>query len=193
MKVGDAVAEILRREGVEILFGYPVNHLLEHAAKIDIRPVVVRQERHGIHMADAVSRVTSAKTVGVFTMQHGPGTENAFGGVAQAYADSAPIVVLPAGYARRMINVPRPPLVLLSSARTRWGSCHSSGRIHLNWRLIQMPARLLDYVVAHEVAHLVEMNHSRAFWRVVEGICPEWERSKGWLTANGNALHRYGE
>ncbi len=101
-----AIAEILKCEGVEFLIGYPVNPIIEAAAVADIRTIIVRQERTGIHMADAVSRVTSAKTVGVFTMQHGPGTENAFGGVAQAYADSAPIVVLPAGYARRMINVP---------------------------------------------------------------------------------------
>jgi thiamine pyrophosphate-dependent acetolactate synthase large subunit-like protein len=101
-----AVAEILKREGVEFLIGYPVNPIIETAAAADVRTIIVRQERTGLHMADAVSRVTSGRTVGVFAMQHGPGTENAFGGVAQAYADSAPIVVLPAGYARRMINVP---------------------------------------------------------------------------------------
>ncbi len=59
MKVGDAVAEIMRREGIEILCGYPVNHLLEYAAAADIRPIIVRQERIGLHMADAISRVTS--------------------------------------------------------------------------------------------------------------------------------------
>jgi acetolactate synthase-1/2/3 large subunit len=57
MKVGDAIVEILRREGVEIVFGYPVNHLLEHAAIAGVRPIVVRQERTGIHMADAMSRL----------------------------------------------------------------------------------------------------------------------------------------
>jgi acetolactate synthase-1/2/3 large subunit len=101
-----AVAEILKREGVEFLIGYPVNPIIETAAVADIRTIIVRQERTGLHMADAVSRVTSGRTIGVFAMQQGPGTENAFGGVAQAYADSAPIVVLPAGYPRRMINVP---------------------------------------------------------------------------------------
>jgi thiamine pyrophosphate-dependent acetolactate synthase large subunit-like protein len=101
-----AVAEILKREGVEFLIGYPVNPIIETAAAADIRTIIVRQERTGLHMADAVSRVTSGRTIGVFAMQQGPGTENAFGGVAQAYADSAPIVVLPAGYPRRAINVP---------------------------------------------------------------------------------------
>ena len=65
------------------------------------------------------------------------------------------------------------PHVLLSSAHTRWGSCHASGRIHLNWRLIQVPPRLLDYVVAHEVAHLIEMNHSRRFWNIVGELVPD--------------------
>src|ERR1700730_12295946 len=102
MKVGDAIAEIRKREGIEILCAYPVNHLLEYAARADIRPIIVRQERIGLHMADAISRVTSADKSGVFAMQSGPGTENAFGGVAQAYGDSVPIVVLPGGYTRKI-------------------------------------------------------------------------------------------
>lgn len=106
MKVSAAVAEILKREGVEFLIGYPVNPVIEAAAEADIRTIIVRQERTGLHMADAVSRVTSGDRIGVFTMQHGPGTENAFGGVAQAYGDSVPIVVLPAGYPRHLNNVP---------------------------------------------------------------------------------------
>jgi acetolactate synthase-1/2/3 large subunit len=105
MKVGEAIAEILKREGVEILTGYPVNHLLEFAAALDIRPVIVRQERVGLHMADAISRLSSGRTIGAFCMQHGPGTENAYGGVAQAFGESVPILVLPMGYARRVAHV----------------------------------------------------------------------------------------
>jgi acetolactate synthase-1/2/3 large subunit len=107
MKVGDAISEILRREGVEWLIGYPVNHLLEDGAKIGIRPIIVRQERTGLHMADAIARVTSGRKVGAFAMQHGPGTENAYGGVAQAYSESIPILVLPMGYPRRLAWVDR--------------------------------------------------------------------------------------
>lgn len=107
MKVADAIAAILKREGVEFVIGYPVNHVLENIAKVDIRPIIVRQERTGLHMADAVSRVTSGKTLGVFAMQHGPGTENAYGGVAQAWSESVPILVLPMGYARRLAWVER--------------------------------------------------------------------------------------
>ena len=62
MKLGNAIAEIMKREGIEILCAYPVNHLIECAAAVDIRPVIVRQERTGLHMADAISRVTSGKT-----------------------------------------------------------------------------------------------------------------------------------
>jgi predicted metal-dependent hydrolase len=64
--------------------------------------------------------------------------------------------------------------IRLSNARTRWGSCHASGRILLNWRLIQMPARLIDYVVVHELAHLREMNHSPRFWAVVAKEIPDY-------------------
>ena len=106
MKAGDAIAEILKREGIREIIGYPVNHLLEHAAKADIRPIIVRQERIGLHMADAMARLSSGASPGVFAMQHGPGTENAFGGVAQAFAESAPILVLPMGYPRRIAHIP---------------------------------------------------------------------------------------
>jgi thiamine pyrophosphate-dependent acetolactate synthase large subunit-like protein len=106
MKVGAAIAEIMRREGVEILTGYPVNHLIEFAAAVDIRPIMVRQERIGLHMADAISRLTSGSKIGAFCMQHGPGTENAYGGVAQAFGESVPILVVPMGYARRIAHIP---------------------------------------------------------------------------------------
>jgi acetolactate synthase I/II/III large subunit len=105
MKAAAAIAEILKREGVTFLIGYPVNTILEAAAQADIRTIIVRQERVGLHMADAVSRVTSGQKIGVFAMQHGPGAENSFGGVAQAYGDSVPIVVLPGGFPRRLTNV----------------------------------------------------------------------------------------
>jgi thiamine pyrophosphate-dependent acetolactate synthase large subunit-like protein len=105
MKVAEAIAEILKREGVEIIAGYPVNHVLESAARVDIRPVIVRQERIGLHIADAMSRLSSGHKIGVFAMQHGPGSENAMGGVAQAYGESVPILVLPMGYTRRLAHV----------------------------------------------------------------------------------------
>jgi acetolactate synthase-1/2/3 large subunit len=105
MKVTTAIAHILKAEGVEFLIGYPVNPIIEGAAEADIRTIMVRQERIGLHMCDAVGKLSSGDNVGVFVMQHGPGTENAFGGVAQSYGDSCPVVVLPAGYARNINQV----------------------------------------------------------------------------------------
>jgi thiamine pyrophosphate-dependent acetolactate synthase large subunit-like protein len=105
VKVAAAVVEILRREGVSLVVGYPVNPIIEAAAAAGIRPLIVRQERTGIHMCDAMGRVTSGERIGVFVMQHGPGAENSFGGVAQAYADSAPVLVVPAGYRRGLVGV----------------------------------------------------------------------------------------
>jgi len=105
MKVGEAVAQIMKREGIEILCGYPVNHLLEYAAAANIRPIIVRQERIGVHMADAISRLTSGRKLGAFCMQHGPGTENAYGAIAQAYSESVPLLVIPQGYPRRIAHI----------------------------------------------------------------------------------------
>jgi thiamine pyrophosphate-dependent acetolactate synthase large subunit-like protein len=102
MNVAGAIASALKAEGVDILFAYPVNPLIEAAAGEDIRTIIVRQERTGLHMADAYSRVTSGDKIGVFCMQHGPGAENAFGGVAQAFSESVPILVVPGGYPRHL-------------------------------------------------------------------------------------------
>ena len=104
MKVAEGIAKVLKAEGVDILFAYPVNPIIEAAAAEDIRTVIVRQERIGLHMADAYSRLSSGDKIGVFCMQHGPGAENAFGGVAQAFSESVPILVMPAGYPRRLAN-----------------------------------------------------------------------------------------
>jgi acetolactate synthase I/II/III large subunit len=106
VKAADAIAEILKREGVEMLFAYPRNAVIEAAAEADIRPIIVRQERIAVHMADAVARLSHGKKIGVFACQHGPGIENAFGSVAQAYSESIPLLILPGGYATRIAHVP---------------------------------------------------------------------------------------
>jgi predicted metal-dependent hydrolase len=76
---------------------------------------------------------------------------------------------------------------------SRWGSCSSGGALSYSWRLIFAPPHVLDYIAAHEVAHLVEMNHSPRFWRLVERLCPDLRRAKAWLDVHGKDLHRYGE
>ena len=100
-----AVANVLKMEGVEWIGVMPSNPLIEAAAIAGIRPIVCRQERTGVHMADGFSRVNNGRKTGIFLAQNGPGAENAFGGVAQAYADSVPILILPAGVARKRVGV----------------------------------------------------------------------------------------
>ena len=82
--------------------------------------------------------------------------------------------------------------VSIRDQSSRWGSCSTTGVLSYSWRLILAPPYVLEYLAAHEAAHLIEMNHSRAFWRLVERICPEFRRAKAWLEAHGGDLHRYG-
>jgi acetolactate synthase I/II/III large subunit len=114
MKVIDAIAEILKREGVQFLSCYPTTPIIEACAALGIRPYLCRQERVGAGIADGYSRITNGKPLGVFAMQYGPGAENAFPGVATAYSDSTPMLVLPLGHQRDRAQV----FPLFSSART---------------------------------------------------------------------------
>lgn len=81
--------------------------------------------------------------------------------------------------------------ISIRDQKSRWGSCASDGSLSYSWRLVMAPDYVLDYVAAHEVAHLRYMDHSRKFWRLVLGHCAEASRAKVWLKANGSALHRY--
>lgn len=129
MKVVNAIAEVLKREQIKFIIGYPVNPIIEAAAEADIRTIIVRQERIGLHMADAVSRLSSGDDIGVFVMQHGPGAENAFGGVAQAYSESIPILVMPAGYPRKVATYyPNFNSVLNMQHVTKWAEPVSMGK-----------------------------------------------------------------
>ena len=97
MNGADAIAEILKREGTEFLACFPAQPLIEACAQVGIKPIICRQERVGMAIADGFSRTTNGKRIGVFAMQHGPGTENSFPGAAQAYSDNVPILLLPGG------------------------------------------------------------------------------------------------
>ena len=81
-----------------------------------------------------------------------------------------------------------PAKVGLSSARRRWGSCAAHGGIRLNWRLMQAPPAVIDYVVIHELAHLAELNHSPRFWCVVAAHCPDWKLQRDWLKRHSTQL-----
>jgi acetolactate synthase-1/2/3 large subunit len=100
MKVMDAITEILKREGISTMFCFPTTPIIESAAAAGIRPVICRQERVGVHMADGCARVSNGNPPGVFAMQYGPGAENAFAGIASAYSDSSPVLLLPLGHPR---------------------------------------------------------------------------------------------
>lgn len=105
MRTGDAIVEILRREGISTLFCFPTTPLIENAVAASIRPVICRQERVGVDMADGFARVTNGKPPGVFVMQYGPGSENAFPGIATTFSDSVPVLFLPLAHAREQSQV----------------------------------------------------------------------------------------
>ena len=100
MQTIDAIVEILKREGVGVLSCFPTTPVIEAAAAAGIRPIICRQERVGVGIADGYSRVTNGNPVGVFAMQYGPGAENAYSGVATAFSDSTPLLLLPLGHPR---------------------------------------------------------------------------------------------
>ncbi len=85
-----------------------------------------------------------------------------------------------------------PGRITIRDTKSRWGSCSHDGNLSFCWRLVMAPAQVLDYVVAHEVAHLVEHNHSPKFWRAVAGLTEDVDGPREWLRLNGENLHRYG-
>ncbi len=105
----------------------------------------------------------------------------------QARADLAQAAFI---YAEKMDTKVR--RISIRDTASRWGSCSSNGSLSFSWRLVLAPPFVLDYVAAHEVAHLTEMNHSPAFWSLVEKHCSETSVAKKWLKKNGRSLHRYG-
>ncbi len=100
MNGADLIALILQKEGIEFLPGFPHSDLIDSAAGLGIRPLVVRQERQALHIADGYARVNGGRKICCTTVQHGPGSENAFGGVAQCFADNVPVLHIPGGYPR---------------------------------------------------------------------------------------------
>ena len=105
MNGADVVAEVLKKEGVDLITCFPQSEIIDTVAAQGIRPVMARTERVALHMADGYSRVSDGRQLGVCTVQMGPGSENAFGAIAQAYGDSTPILYLPTGYPRAELSV----------------------------------------------------------------------------------------
>jgi predicted metal-dependent hydrolase len=121
-----------------------------------------------------------------------PGGDDRAGARAQAWLKMQARVRLTEASDRYAAQLGRPHSgVTLRDTRSRWGSCSADGALMYSWRLIMAPPQVLDYVAAHEVAHLVEMNHSPAFWAVVRRLMPDQARHRAWLKREGNQLHRY--
>ena len=137
-----AIANILRMEGVQYLFCFPSNPIIEGAAIAGIRPVMARMERTVINMADGFTRTTNGRPVGVCAMQHGPGIENAYGGVAQAYGDSSPLLLLPEQGGRGRMSVPSQ----YDGARNYQGITKWAGQINLVERIPEMMRRAFTYL-----------------------------------------------
>jgi predicted metal-dependent hydrolase len=111
---------------------------------------------------------------------------------AEAFLKEAARAALLAASDHYAAKVGRPyGRITLRDTRSRWGSCSSRGNLSYSWRLIMAPPDVLDYVAAHEVSHLVHMDHSRAFWAQVEAICPAYRTPRKWLKDHGTDLHRF--
>jgi predicted metal-dependent hydrolase len=134
-------------------------------------------------------------------------TENGAGGPIICVAGEAPFIArrvadflkrearkdLEAAVARHATRLGvAPRRIALRDTASRWGSCSSTGGLNFSWRLILAPPEILDYLAAHEVAHIVHMNHSPMFWKLARRLYPETERAEAWLRANGADLHRFG-
>jgi thiamine pyrophosphate-dependent acetolactate synthase large subunit-like protein len=142
MNGDELMASILKKEGVEWISCFPAQPLINACSKEGIRPIMCRQERAGVNMADAYSRINNGNKIGVFTMQSGPGAENAFSGVAQAYADNVPILLIPGGSNKRRVGVhPGFDAVPNYQHITKW-----AGRINTVERIPEMVSRAFTHL-----------------------------------------------
>lgn len=136
------MAQLLKKEGTEWISCFPAQTLIEACSQEGIRPILCRQERAGVNMADSYSRINNGNKIGVFTMQSGPGAENAFGGVAQAYADNVPLLVIPGGATERRVGVhPGFDSVPNYQHITKW-----AGRINTIERIPEMVSRAFTHL-----------------------------------------------
>ncbi len=144
MKGAAAVATILKREGVDRLFSFPINPVIDTGSELGIQPIIARTERTVVGMADAYSRVTNGRRIGVCATQWGPGAENTFGGIAQAYSDSTPILYLPAGFnQKRLDSAPTFEAAKNFQYVTKW-----AGRINSVDRIPEYLRRAFTYLRA---------------------------------------------
>lgn len=149
---------------------------------------------HRLKQADSGRAVRIDRTGGPTPLIMVPGPREAFGDKVRAFLRAAARV----DFAER-VSVHSETLkvqarsIAIKDMRSRWGSCSSEGRLNFTWRLVCAPPFALDYVAAHEVAHLREMNHSNRFWKHVERCYPDWREARTWLHERGGTLHAIGD
>ena len=161
MKTVEAIAEILKREGVEYLPCFPTTPVIESCAAAGIRPIVCRQERVGLGIADGYSRATNGDRMGVFAMQYGPGAENAYAGAATAYSDSTPLLLLPLGHPRERHGI-----------SPHYSSLHSYESITKSVEQVNVPGRTAE-VMRRAFAALRQGRPGR-WWPGSSSCPPEW-------------------
>jgi predicted metal-dependent hydrolase len=163
---------------------------------LDFRPGAQIPLRGVLH---TLSRAATGRTVrldasGPVPVLLIPGHLESFGDKTRGFfraAARADLAERVAAHAGTLKVAPRS--IAIKDTRSRWGSCSSDGRLNFSWRLVCAPSFALDYVAAHEVAHLKEMNHSPRFWRQVERCVPDWRKARRWLEERGSALHAIGD
>jgi len=164
--------------GPRLIFGVSGETLPLHGREVEL---VVSEGRRAAVLAETRLQVTLPD----------PGRRGAVRDLLLRWLKQRALEVLAprvAHYAARL-SLPAPPLAL-SNARTQWGVCMASGRIRLSWRLVHLHEELADYVVAHEIAHLVELNHSERFWALVEWLYPHWREARERIERAASTLPR---
>ena len=173
----------------ERLDALPRAVVFKPGAYIPLRGVI-----HRLRHAETGRTVKIDRTLGPTPILLIPGSREVFADKTRAFLRAAARV----DFAERVavhaetLKV-KPRSISIKDTRSRWGSCSSEGRLNFSWRLVCAPPFALDYVAAHEVAHIKEMNHSDRFWKQVERCYPDWREARNWLHERGGVLHAIGD
>ncbi|UTH73017.1 M48 family metallopeptidase [Chromobacterium sp. IIBBL 290-4] len=187
------VSLIRLNQVLELRRDWIVGHLLRQrdqlAAGEDLSTARLQGEALTVKLAGGARKTAKREGSNLLVFGVQAGDAAALKAVAAKFLKREAAILFPARLIALAAACRRKPTGLqLSSARSRWGSCTSDGRIRLNWRLIQAPPAVIDYVIAHELAHLEHMNHSPAFWAETERLHPGWREARRWLKQHGGGL-----
>lgn len=164
----------------------PRNQPLVNGAMIPLRGEPCRLTLHG---KGRIARLLTEPDMHICA----PGDASTFGARVERYLKRAATSDLGDAVDRHCATLSvEAARISVKDTRSRWGSCTADGRLSFSWRLVLAPPDVLDYVAAHECAHLIEMNHSPAFWAHVARCRPDWKQQRNWLRSHGRALHAIG-